>query len=99
MLKNIPAMIAYCLNNQESRIIQSPEYLFRVDAGYHAYLLRCTPSELLDNAYIYAYRRDLLERHMKKPKRHPLCHHGRQREIQGVGWGADPHYHRRRWHP
>ena len=28
-----------------------------------------------------------------------LCHHGRQREIQGVGWGADPHYHRRRWHP
>ena len=27
VLKNIPAMIAYCLNNQESRIIQSPEYL------------------------------------------------------------------------
>lgn len=53
VLKNIPAMIAYCLNNQESRIMQSPEYLFRVDAGYHAYLLRCTPSELLDNAYIY----------------------------------------------
>lgn len=69
VLKNIPAMIAYCLNNQESRIIQSPEYLFRVDAGYHAYLLRCTPSELLDNAYIYAYRRDLLERHMKEAEK------------------------------
>ena len=69
VLKNIPAMIAYCLNNQESRIIQSPEYLFRVDADYHAYLLRCTPSELLDNAYIYAYRRDLLERHMKEAEK------------------------------
>ena len=69
VLKNIPAMIAYCLNNQESRIMQSPEYLFRVDAGYHAYLLRCTPSELLDNAYIYAYRRDLLERHMKEAEK------------------------------
>lgn len=69
VLKNIPAMIAYCLNNQESRIIQSPEYLFRVDAGYHAYLLRCTPSEMLDNAYIYAYRRDLLERHMKEAEK------------------------------
>ena len=69
VLKNIPAMIAYCLNNQESRIMQSPEYLFRVDAGHHAYLLRCTPSELLDHAYIYAYRRDLLERHMKEAEK------------------------------
>ena len=39
VLKNIPAMIAYCLNNQESRIMQSPEYLFRIDAGYYACLL------------------------------------------------------------
>lgn len=66
VLKNIPAMIAYCLNNQESRIMQSPEYLFRVDAGY---LIRLHPYKGEENLFLYCYRRDWLDRHMEQAEK------------------------------
>lgn len=66
VLKNLSAMTAYCLACQESRVGDSPVYVFRADTSGYTYLVRCTPAEMQDHVYIYPYRRDLLERHMKE---------------------------------
>lgn len=69
VLKNLSTMTAYCLDCQESRVEGRPVYVFRADTSGYTYLVRCTPAEMQDHVYIYPYRRDLLERHMKEAEK------------------------------
>lgn len=69
VLKNCTTMIDYCLAYPESRVGATHAYVFRADTSGHSYLLRFTPTEMFDNAYIYPYRRDLLDRHMKQAEK------------------------------
>ena len=46
-----------------------PQYGFRVDTPEYAYLLRLNPMQGDYNLYIYCYRREMLEQHMKKAAR------------------------------
>lgn len=69
VLKNCTHMSNYCLSYPESRIGATNAYVFRVDTNGSSYLLRCTPTEMFDNAYIYPYRRNWLDQHMKQAEK------------------------------
>lgn len=46
-----------------------PQYGFRVDTPEYAYLLRLNPMQGDYNLYIYCYRREALDRHLKNAER------------------------------
>lgn len=69
VLQNRSTMVAYCLDYPESRFGTGYEYAFRADTQDYSYLLRCSPDDKDIHAHVYAYRRDLLDRHMKQAER------------------------------
>lgn len=46
-----------------------PQYGFRVDTPEHTYLLRLNPMQGDYNLYVYCYRREALDRHLKNAER------------------------------
>ena len=68
VLQNRSTMVAYCLDHPESRFGAGYEYAFRADTQDYSYLLRCSPDEDI-HAHVYAYRRDLLDWHMKQAEK------------------------------
>lgn len=69
VLQNRSTMVAYCLDHPESRFGTGYEYAFRADTQGYSYLLRCSPDDKDIHAHVYAYRRDLLDRHMKQAEK------------------------------
>ncbi len=68
-LKNRSAMIAYCLDHSQGCFRNGYEYAFRADTQDYSYLIRCTPAGEDNHVYIYPYRRDCLDRHMKQAEK------------------------------
>ena len=68
-LKNRAMMIAYCLDHSEGQLENGLEYVFRADTRDYSYLIRCAPNGEDNHVYIYPYRRELLDRHMKQAEK------------------------------
>ena len=69
VLKNRTAMIACCLDYPQGPFDSGHEYVFRADTQDYAYLIRCIPFGEDNHVYIYPYRRDLLNQHMKQAEK------------------------------
>ena len=69
VLKNRAAMIVYCLDHSEGSFRNGFEYAFRADTRDYSYLIRCIPSGEDNHVYIYPYRRECLDRHMKQAEK------------------------------
>ena len=69
VLENRAAMISYCLGNTEGKLPDGNEYAFRADTKGYSYLIRCIPAGEDHQVYIYPYRRDCLDRHMKQAEK------------------------------
>lgn len=69
VLKNRAAMIVYCLDHPEGSFRNGFEYAFRADTRDYSYLIRCIPSGEDNHVYIYPYRRECLDRHMKQAEK------------------------------
>ncbi len=69
MLKNRASMIVYCLDHSQGRFRNGYEYAFRADTQDYSYLIRCIPQGDDNHVYIYPYRRDCLDRHMKQAEK------------------------------
>ena len=67
--KNRATMTVYCLDHAEGSFRNGFEYAFRADTQGYSYLIRCIPIGEDNHVYIYPYRRDLLDRHMKQAER------------------------------
>ena len=68
-LKNRATMITYCLDHSQGGFHNGYEYAFRADTQGYSYLIRCTPAGEDNHVYIYPYRRDCLDRHMKQAEK------------------------------
>ena len=68
-LKNRSTMITYCLDHSQGSFRNGYEYAFRADTQGYSYLIRCTPAGEDNHVYIYPYRRDCLDRHMKQAEK------------------------------
>ena len=69
VLKNRATMTVYCLDHAEGSFRNGFEYAFRADTQGYSYLIRCIPTGDDNHVYIYPYRRDLLDRHMKQAEK------------------------------
>lgn len=68
MLSNRAGMRRYCRENGGEEIAVGT-YGFRVDSAEHSYLVRCFPSQGNYEFYVYAYKTDLLDKHMNNASR------------------------------
>lgn len=68
-LKNRATMIVYCLNHPQGKFRNGYEYAFRADTQDYSYLFRCIPAGEDNHVYIYPYRRDCLDQHMKQAEK------------------------------
>ena len=71
IFKNRSSLSRYCYEHKESVFAEDfiPQYGFRVDTPEYAYLLRLNPMQGDYNLYIYCYRREALDRHLKNAER------------------------------
>lgn len=71
IFKNRSSLSRYCYEHKESVFAEDfiPQYGFRVDTPEHAYLLRLSPMQGDYNLYVYCYRREALDRHLKNAER------------------------------
>ena len=69
VLKDRRSLGTYCHQHPESSFGNDREYGFRADTAQYTYFLRLNPNRGEYNFYIYCYRRDCLDRHMKHAER------------------------------
>ena len=69
VLKNRATMTVYCLDHAEGSFRDRFEYAFRADTQGYSYLIRCIPTWDDNHVYIYPYRWDLLDQHMKQAEK------------------------------
>jgi hypothetical protein len=69
VLQSRSAMVSYCLDHPEGRLTNGREYAFQVATKDYSYLLRCVPNGEENEIYLYPYRRDWLDRHMKQAEK------------------------------
>ena len=66
VLKNRATMTAYCRDHSQGNFRNGYEFAFRADTRDYSYLIRCIPAGEDNHVYIYPYRRDCLDRHMRQ---------------------------------
>lgn len=69
VLQNRTTMIGFCFAHPDGRLADRHEYVFRADTRDYAYLIHCAPNAENNHAYVYSYRRELLDRHMKRAEK------------------------------
>ena len=69
VLKNRTTMLSFCFDHPQGQLSDCHEYVFRADTQDYAYLVRCAPNGEDNHAYVYPYRRDCLDRHMKQAEK------------------------------
>lgn len=69
VLKNCTTMIGFCFGHPDGQLADRYEYVFRADTRDYAYLIHCAPNAEDNHAYVYPYRRELLDRHMKQAEK------------------------------
>ena len=68
-LKSRDAMRDFCQERPESGFNEGFEFGFRADTAQYSYLIRLNPYKGDENLFIYCYRRDWLDSHMKQAER------------------------------
>ena len=68
-LKSRDAMRDFCQGHPESGFNDGFAFGFRADTAQYAYLIRLQPYKGEENLFIYCYRRDWLDRHMKQAEK------------------------------
>jgi hypothetical protein len=68
-LKSRDAMRDFCQEHPESGFNDGFAFGFRVDTAQYSYLIRLQPYKGEENLFIYCYRRDWLDRHMKQAEK------------------------------
>ena len=68
-LKSRDAMRDFCQKHPESGFNDGFLFAFRADTAQYSYLLRLNPYKQDENLFIYCYRRDWLDRHMKQAEK------------------------------
>ncbi len=69
IMKNLSTMRICCLNHPEGQIANRREYVFRADTWNYSYLIRCVPAGEANHIYVYPYRRNMLNLHMKQAEK------------------------------
>ena len=70
VLKNRSSLAAYCYAHPDSGFGgDGREFGFRADTQQYAYLMRLNPNRGEYNIYVYCYRRDWLDQHMKRAEK------------------------------
>ena len=68
-LKSLDAMRDFCQERPESGFNDGFAFGFRADTAQYAYLIRLQPYKGEENLFIYCYRRDWLDSHMKQAEK------------------------------
>ena len=68
-LKSRDAMRDFCQGHPESGFNDGFAFGFRADTAQYSYLIRLNPYKGEENLFIYCYRRDWLDRHMKQAEK------------------------------
>ena len=68
-LKSRSAMGGFCREHPESCFSDGFAFGFRADTEQYAYLIRLQPYGKEENLFIYCYRRDWLDRHLKQAEK------------------------------
>ena len=68
-LKDSDAMRDFCQTHPESGFNNGFAFGFRADTAQYAYLIRLQPYKGEENLFIYCYRRDWLDSHMKQAEK------------------------------
>ena len=68
-LKSRDAMRDFCQQHPESGFNDGFAFGFRADTAQYSYLIRLQPYKGEENLFIYCYRRDSLDRHMKQAEK------------------------------
>ena len=68
-LKSRDAMRDFCQEHPESGFSDGYAFGFRADTAQYAYLIRLQPYKGEENLFIYCYRRDWLDSHMKQAEK------------------------------
>ncbi|MDE6280761.1 MAG: hypothetical protein K2M15_03045 [Oscillospiraceae bacterium] len=68
-LKSGADLAGFCLEHPESSFNDGFAFGFRADTAQYSYLIRLQPYKADEHAFIYCYRRDWLESHMKQAKK------------------------------
>ena len=68
-LKSRDAMRDFCQEHPESGFNDGFAFGFRADTAQYAYLIRLQPYKGEENLFIYCYRRDWLDSHMKQAEK------------------------------
>ena len=68
-LKSRDAMRDFCQKHPESGFNEGFAFGFRTDTPQYSYLIRLNPYKGEENLFIYCYRRDWLDSHMKQAER------------------------------
>jgi len=70
MFKSRSALAAYCRTHPEGGFQNDlQEYGFRIDTAQYSYLMRVNSCEKCHNLYVFCYRREWLDRHMKQAEK------------------------------
>lgn len=69
ILTNRSSLTKYCCAHQGCLMDDGCSYGIRVDTARYAYMCRLNPNRGEYNFYIYAYRKDWLEQHLKQAER------------------------------
>lgn len=68
-LKDRATMGRYCADHPEGGFNDGFEFAFRADTARYSYLIRLAPYKGEENLFIYCYRRERLDRHMKQAEK------------------------------
>ena len=70
VLKNRMTLAAYCYSHKDSSFGKyTDEFGFRADTAQYAYLMRLNPNPDEYNLFVYCYRRDWLDHHLKQAEK------------------------------
>ena len=69
VFKDRSSLAMYCYQHPESSFGNGREYGFRADTEQYSYLMRLNPNRGEYNLYVFCYRRDSLDRHLKQAEK------------------------------
>ena len=69
IFKDRISLAAYCYHHPESSFGNGREYGFRADTEQYSYLMRLNHNRGEYNLYVFCYRRDWLDRHLKQAEK------------------------------
>ena len=70
VFKDLNGLATFCRKQEKARMDSDDEnYGFRIDTEAYAYLMRLNPNKGYYNVYCYCYKKEWLDRHLKKAEK------------------------------